>query len=984
MSDKSVWEFYCHQNQVIPLAEIKGETSQSENISQRQELFTDVAAVSIKIGDISQNIITYNSRREDNLFELEKETLKDFKPPRFPTPQIDNLLGGNKRLLLLGGDHDDKKDLARYLAATLVERESQPETKVFILYDITHHHLNKSKSLSLRDIHEYAQKKNNYVIAVTDEPLPRWSLDDYEQQNYWYEPKAHNLNLYETSDLVESLFEKLNDDIKSELIESKLIIKEKIDVYKLQTFASILRCARDLNNLKKPILLDRVDEVLKDACDRKSSLEKWYNGLEEKDQLIALALTFFDGFLEDQFFEALYELVIKARSFRNKELESTDKTDLKNLANHFSFDEKKYSQKLNSFKFVKPKLETTEIEIRSIHIRSDERQIFFEIAWETYRRQILNALPVIVNLIKESAEEVPTNLALYGSPLHRSKLREVLAQTLSDLGLVTGAISAVQDALFQLATNQRFELQEVAAKVIEKWYSLEREKESLGTLQIFYGRAMDVGRGTQESREFQDNVIATISLAVTRVANYEPPGELSDELCDWLKELSTSQSPIVSNYLGYNTLYNLVLQHLGDKLSKTLKQITQLNHLLNDAIAASLARAYEEEEYTNKVWNTLKSWYIECANNWNNKEQTTNTTNTDSHQRLLRTVATAYGQIQFHKENDVLKVEKEDAFKIIKALRRLHIILVKEDEYFVCEPATIAIITLSNRYFEQIETELEVLGNKFSQDRRKQVVEVIKKVYQGKTQLTTQVDNIPHYLEFLLRTVGLSQKVNQNNKYLVDKTLENLFQILRQEANSFINQAIVIAIRLLAQNYFEQFVSQLQAIASQLSEEQRQEIINILIEIYLDQRSTQKGGDGEVDVQGCKYPTWTNSERPLTDVEKAMSDWLNNNKSETQQQIAIEASLEFIRALGTLDPASFSTGLIKDLEKYAPKCSIELRQKFVKILTEIYHDQRKRTQQSITDEETDIEKIIIYWLKNDNNSAIKEIAMQASVEFLDV
>jgi hypothetical protein len=984
MNNKSVWEFYCHQNRTIPLAEIKGETFSFENRLQSQKQAIDITGITIEIGDINQNIIAYNSRREDNLFEL--ETLEDFKSPVFPKPKTSNLFN-NKRLLLLGGDHDDKKELARYFAINLLEKEGQSKVKVFILYDITPQHLNQSLNLSL--IHEYVQSGDNYVIAVTDTPLSSWNNDD--RLHFGYELQRNNPNLYETNDLVESLLQRLDGEIKANLTDPKSIIQKGIIANELQTFASILRCARGINNLKdrETNTSEQIEQIFKNARDRSGSLEKWYDGLGEKDQLIALALTFFDGFLEDQFFEALYELVVKARSFRHKDLESADKTDLKNLANHFTFDEKKYPQKLNDFKFVRPKLETTEIEVRSIHIRSDERLIFFKIAWEKYRRQILNALPVIINLITESAENVPTNLALYGSPLHRSKLRDVLVQTLSDLGLVPGAISAVRDALFQLATDERFELKEVAAKVVENWYSFFRaelladkkrediqgEKESLGTLQLFYGRAMDVGRDTQKGREYQDNVIATIAMAVTRIAAYDPPDELSEELCDWLKELANHDSPIVANYLGYNTLYNLVLQHMGNNLSETLKEITQLNQLLNDPIAASLARAYKEDEYTTKVWETLKSWYQECAQNW--KVQTINI---DSHQRLLRTVATTYGLIQFHKieENNPPKVEKSDALKITKTLKYLHIILIKEEQPFVSQSATIAIVNLSNQYFKQVEIELNMVGKGLSDDRRSQVIEILKKVYQGKT----KVDNTSFYPEFLFRTVGLSRNKNQNNKPIVQDTIENLFQILRQEQSHFINEVITVSIRLLANSYFEDFISKLEVVASQCSKSQRQEIINIMIEIYLDQRSTQKGGDGEVEIKGCKYPTWTSSKRSLTDIETVMSDWFNNYKNpQKQQEIAILASLKFVCTLGMLDPASFSTGLIKDLEKYAPKCSNELREEIVENLKEIYRDQRERIQQVSPDQETDIEKIVIYWLKNDNNLAIKQIAMRASIEF---
>jgi hypothetical protein len=1019
MNSRSVWEFYCRQNEVIPLAEIKGGKSTSENLLQiqTQSIFENTSAFKIETGDISQSISIYNSRQQNNLFQL--ETLDEFKSPRYPTPQlgslVENLLKENRRLLLLGGNYDDKKELARYLATDLLEKNNQPKTKIFILYDITPQQLNKS--LYLKDIDSYAHEGNNYVIAVTNESLSQWGLTSDEQDYWWYEPKINEL--YKPEALVKSLFEYLNDDIKSDLIELESVIRDKITAHKLRTFASILRCARILNNLNnvdiseskeskkteergkshdtnktkiKPITLEYLDEIFEDANNQKNSLKQWYETLTDKDQIIALALTFFDGFLEDQFFEALYELVVKTRSFRNKELESADQKDLENLTSHFIHDTRKYPQVIRTFKFVKSKSEITDIEIRSFHIRSeDERLVLFEIAWEKYRRQILNALPVIVNFIRESADESPINLALYGSPLHRNKIRDVLVQTLSNLGLVSGAISAIQEALFQLAADDRFEVQEVVARVIEYWYAYSRssalfytqdkdkrgKKESLGTLQVFYSRAMEVALNRQETRNIQNNVTATIALSVTRIAAYDPPGELTEEMCDWLKELAYNKSQIVANYLGYNTLYNLVLRHL-EKLSITLKEITQLNALINTPIAASLANAYGEdrttsqgEKYTDKVWNTLNTWCEECERDW---QATNQITNTENYQRLLRTVAIAYGRIQF---------DKNEIDRIASAFDRLHTILINEEQSFVCEPTTTSILSLSNQYFEQIESELDILGYGFSDDRRRQVVEVIKSVYQSNTQLTKETDDILQDLEVMFRTVGLAKKVNQDNKILVSHTLQKLFKMIGKESRSLINKTVQIAIRLLADIYFELFVSQLELVTHGISEEKQQEIINIMIEIYLDQRSMQKGGDGMFEVKGCHYPMWTDPDhqRPLTNLEQTMSHWLNNsNRSEFQRQLAVESSLEFIRALGTLDLNPSSMGLIKDLEKYAPKCSDNLRNKFVEILTEIHRDQREQNQQS----ETDIQKIIVYWLKNENNPEIKQIAMRASLEFLNV
>jgi hypothetical protein len=619
------------------------------------------------------NTIQHNYLRQETDF-IERKNLDEFKSPYFPSPvKVEKLIKTirEQSLLIFGGSHTDRADLALHLAVKLIENiklksnqgessesvwewngRSNPQslfaairgegveevkknknlTQIFVLLELQPQH-------SLEEIQKSAKTGANYVIATTNVPLNKWAITVEQKKLFWWEPSDEH-PLYKPDDLAEALIQRLSK--KSVNNELQLYLRA-IVAEQLKTVASVGDCIQ-LLLAEKELSEEAVRQSVYSARqDRKISLEKWFRTLDYREQLLALGLSLFDGLFTDQFFAALEKVVRNVWQQRDSTLRALDYCDLENLGNYFEFFEiTLYDSSSNGFKFVKTADYPTEIEISRIDIRrTDDRQLLFEVAWKTHRRQILTALLEIVQMVKESVENKPSNWELYGGSIRRRQLHSVISETFSDIGLVgTSTTSAVQDALLRLASDPEFEVKDVAAIAVARWYLYGRDKELFGTLRRFYSLAIQKERDDQKTQQWQDHIGATVALIISYAAANAPPDELSQEFLNWLKELSENPSPIVRAYFGYHTLFYLVPLHLR-QLREMLKEWTQKFADLNEAIALSLASACTVRPI--EVQKILQDWYDEGEKKLSSSPNASNITESE---RLLATVALTYGEIK--------------------------------------------------------------------------------------------------------------------------------------------------------------------------------------------------------------------------------------------------------------------------------------------------------------------------------------------------
>jgi hypothetical protein len=712
---------------------------------------TEVTAV--KEFQVTNSTVTFGNITQigqQTVVQQKPEFFELIKPPESISPKITPQLIEviyQQRLLVLGGSIEiDKDELARNLAWELVkelknkisvgscnipikewQRSSEPQsidvelqkteqTTVFVLTQVSPQNV----GYDLSRIQKAAASGQHYVVISTDTPLAKWPES---ARAFWQELSIQDV--YSLEDLVNVLVQDLNNAGKSSLLADDLILQTVAEQLKtpkkIARFVQLLNLEKGAGEEKRPLRKETVLELIKLAQKNKDTLQQWFKtSLNPREQLLALGLSFFDGLFEDQFFAAVEKVVEGVWQKRDASLRALDYCDLDNLGNYFEyFKLKAYGSKLNGFKFVKTKDYATEIEISRIDIRrNEERRLLFEVTWESHRRQILTALPVIVQLVKDSVTKEPSNWELYGGEIRCNQLRNVLSETLSALGVVsTSATSAVQGALIKLATDREFKVQDVAASAIARWRDsdYDRDKELFGTLQRLYSIATEKKDNAEDIEEPQHYIGATVALTVSYAALYDPPNHLSEELCDWLKELSESQSSIVRAYFGYHTLFYVVPLHLT-QLRYTLKEITEKHTDLNEAIAKSLAYAYRTNP--GEVLNILDSWYKECIPNRPWRVNGAKITKSD---RLLATVALTCGEIQCD--------ERVGALTANKVFNQLSKILTAEGHWLVREAVITATCNQTRRHFEQIERELQTLVANVTDSECKKIVETLTEVY---------------------------------------------------------------------------------------------------------------------------------------------------------------------------------------------------------------------------------------------------------------
>jgi len=640
---------------------------------------------------LGQNLESGGNISFENITQIGQQVVQqklDFFEPSLdryqPSPEFKNLKVTSelinfiqeKRLLVLGESPNiDLAALARYLACYLSNRQltsaaqklevkewyrnSDPQsidvtlqnTKESTVFILTQVSPQNIVGYSLQQIQQVAFSSSHYVIVTTDTPFVAWKLPALAK-SFW-----HNLS------------------------------------------------TEDVTNCES-LINTHTDE---------DSIHKWYYKLTDREQLLALGLSFFDGLFDDQFFAALEEIVENAWQRRDTTLRALDYFDLDNLRSFFNFTETNTSITFVEVRFPK------------------QRQMLLKVAWKSHRRLILAALPVLVNLVKNSVRRYEREL--YGSSLRCDQLRKVISETISDIGLI--ASDAVEDTLLNIAADEDINVQAVAAQAMALWRDDNKREFIVGeitnhhidrqlfeTLQRWQKEARVLSlvnaildeRNQKDSKQPVDYIRATIALTVGYAALYDPPDRLSPELLELLKHLITEQNELVRNRVFTFTLPRLISRH-----------IIQLRDILHDmlryiddsvlAVANSLAFAYRFRP--NDVLETLTLWNSECKKK---RSSRINIAEVTSREALLATVALTYGKIECDQSIGTLTP--------LVAVQHLKIILLEELHPRVREIALFAIGCQANRAFDQAEPELQdLVSRQITQKERQEVAEILTKIY---------------------------------------------------------------------------------------------------------------------------------------------------------------------------------------------------------------------------------------------------------------
>ena len=805
----------------------------------------------VNIGSTINNIL---SKKDCQFFQLKDIDLKDFEAPYFPTLlQINEIFNKltTHQILLLGGTHEDKQEIAVHLAAKLKhhiksqisatknisiwkwnsvsdyrgilaeirgEEDEQIEhsIRIVILPDLKADYI----ASDIARVKQAITDPQCYVIAYTDNPLSDWTMTQLDKQEIWQD--TTNVS-YDSSSLEEVVVQRLvKAEIKLGTIEDYL----RKQIIQLKTVTRVKDFIQWLRNEEQPFNEDAIDKAISQAKqDRSVTIERWFRQLEQRKKLIVIGVTLFKNLFSNQFFVALERVVEQSWQKKELSLRSLDYSDLDFLGNYCEFISGSYRYASEDFTHIDIEQQAPEFEFSQLKLRrSDEAHILFKVAWKTHERQITNALREMAQMVEDSIGQVyqtSSDWELFGDEFQAQQLRDVIGQTLGEIGLVSlGATNTVQNTLLSLAAHNSIEVRDVAAKAIASWYSnktqnsvlnkaqndiqketlnkaqAQAQTDTLKSIQKFYETlqrlySIAIREHLNLANRGSEYIGATVAMTVSYAALSDPSNHLSKGLLSWLNELSESKSRIVRAHLGYHTLAFIVPRHLTnlkDFLKKQAKRYGGLSEDegLGEAIALSLNRVYKERP--EDVATLLQSWFDECKNNPKQESKVQE----QEHNRFTQTVAFTYGTIECNVETGSLTPE---------------LMLDKLD------------IFLNRKRHPKI---------------RKTVIKAVcDRAYQD----------------------FLSGEFHINDK-LVNKFTK---------------------------------------IVAEFSKKERTQFVLVLTQIYLQQRESLKGSQNFYQVGQHQYPIWLKNERPLTALEEILFSCLGNQNQPAAEQLATLAFFNFAK-----------------------------------------------------------------------------------------
>ena len=786
----------------------------------------DVSDQSRHFYHAAQNINITQQYQQGNP-DLFTPKLKAYRPPLYPRLRVATKLVKelkSERLLLLGGvqeidkrsrnDQDkvfltreDRASLARHLSCQLSDNlrpqddleikewhrgsdtrsltaviEQAESTTIFLLMELRPQDVHC-------DLHRLRQatRGRQFIISTTEVKWEDWHQDEAAKR-YWEELKSDEV--FDDHALISMLNKELSTrrtalpkpfnkaaDPELPLVEDMGIQDIAIE---LGTPTNIVIFAGLLSDERHPVvkkkLIDLIETSIEISKDPTRRIHQAFHSLDGdvEKQLMTLGFTFFEGMFDDQAFAALEQIYEKVWTDRDSTLRMPDYLDLYKLNEFFSFQETE-----RGAWFVKTLLR-------------DQRRVLLNAAWNSRRRQILAALRELANMVAESVEQdaIFTKRELFGSEERCRRLRDAVANTLSDIGLIS--IDAVEDHLLFLAAHEDIRVQAVAARAMARWREFNEDEQLFDRLEEWQRQAYATniiqglleGQQTNLTSQPEDFIRATIALAVGYAAQYDPKNRLSPRLFDLVETFAKDPTPLVRLQFHRHTLPQVVASHfasLKDYLRRTVKDMYGELDLMS-AIAVSLAYAYQAD--SEAVAKLLDEWYEEAE--------------------------------QLPSSSDREKVEEREGLLIV--------------------------IVLTDG------------------------------------------------------ALGYEDKASSGGAS--NRAVDRVKEILAKEDHLVVREAVIRAIAELAKQDFNHYAATLKRIVANAGPKEKDMFAEILVGIFLTERQQMEGGDAWVEIHGTQYRLWVDSERPFTNIEKALLRWIREEKGTVAQKIAFQCWLYFEEIFG--------------------------------------------------------------------------------------
>jgi hypothetical protein len=533
-----------------------------------------------------------------------------------------------KRLLLeFSGEIPDNFNLAE-----AIERLDEPA--ILVISQASRQLL----GWDLTNLHERAVRHHHVIIAATELPAHAWKLTSHEK-SFWQDLAADGLFTSNylallLSDRLEENRDNLPASIRAELLSEKPTIGgvAVADVatrlqkpLNISVFVQLLTIRREVLDTTSIDLLVR--EVAQTTVQQ--MLKKWYyDGLSRREQLLAIGISFLVGLEEDQCLEHLQRLIHEAWAQRTPTHQLIDRIDFEALLPFFDF------------------AEISTVTVR-VNLRfAGQRRMLLEEAFATHRRHIKRALPWLIEVIRTSMERGIGQQEHYSTKRLRDELRQTIGESLSDLGLI--AESLVEQGLLDFAADRQEGLNVFVARVLKRWYELGHHTAFFNLLTRWdQDRRAEIFAHTilrekykSDQEDARDYLRATMVLICTYAATSDKPGDVSENIQQWLLKLTDAAGERTRRYLQKNTIGMLASLHL-----LCLRDVFGAMTCYEDArlaISQQLARLYTTQGEA--VVKVLHSWMKQAARISEPYVPGTDPTLADT---LLITVALTLGELPY-------------------------------------------------------------------------------------------------------------------------------------------------------------------------------------------------------------------------------------------------------------------------------------------------------------------------------------------------
>lgn len=330
-----------------------------------------------------------------------------------------------------------------------------------------------------------------------------------------------------------------------------------------------------------------------------------------------------------------------------------------------------------------------------------------------------------MTLIRESVNNRAQDPELYANQIRRDKLRLVISDTISDIGIISP--NTVELPLLALAADNDINIQSSAARAIARWRTYNKDQEvydllaewQTSTRFIHFIESLLSTKQGQSSNSLA-YIRATIALTIAYATQYDSPNTLNSKLVSLINELSQDKNPLVRDRF---------IRGLPFIINLHLKQLTLLiENMINDTsliepVAISLAVTYLNDP--NLILQTLAKWANYCLSH--------RPLNLDLHitthrEKLCATILYTYGYLPYFDE-DHKQIDQEGYITHHEGFQRIKLILKEETHPFIRLAAIESISLLARSNFKNVANDIQQLTSEIPSNLQNDIVFILRDIY---------------------------------------------------------------------------------------------------------------------------------------------------------------------------------------------------------------------------------------------------------------